>query len=87
MTLRRASRGDLFKNVGVRLGGRVRGFRLLPVPDIPAVPSHARMEEDCCILCKWSRFSVDAGRMDLCFGYHPRAGPPVNRSISPVCNA
>ena len=70
-----ASLGDLLKNLGVRFGGRVSGLRL-PVP-----VSQARIEP-------WrSRCSVDAGLGCLCRGYHPRAGPPANRSISPPASA
>jgi len=76
VTRRNASRGDLFKKEGVRLGGSVSGLRDCPVPDMPAGLSHTRTE------AKRSMFSVDAGRMLLCFGYQPRAGAPVMRSIS-----
>lgn len=81
VTRRNASRGDLFKKEGVRFGGRVRGLRDCPVPDIPAGLSHTRTE------AKRSMFSVDTGRMPRCFGYHPRAGTPVIRSISLEANA
>lgn len=78
VTRLRASLGDLLKNLGVRFGGRVSGFRL-PVP-----VSHARI--DPCGF-KRSKFSVDAGLGCRCLGYHPLAGPPANRSISPPANA
>lgn len=76
VTRRNASRGDLLRNDGVRLGGRVSGFRDCPVPDMPAGLSHTRTE------AKRSMFSVEAGRMFRCLGYQPRAGAPVMRSIS-----
>lgn len=76
VTRRNASRGDLLRNDGVRLGGRVSGLRDCPVPDMPAGLSHTRTE------AKRSMFSVEAGRMFRCLGYQPRAGAPVMRSIS-----
>ncbi|KAI9585654.1 hypothetical protein GQX74_001501 [Glossina fuscipes] len=61
---------------GVRLGGNVSGFREGPVPHMAAAPSHTRT-----VLIR-SMFSVEAGRKERCFGYHPLCGAPESRSIS-----
>lgn len=91
-----ASRGDFeVKNLGVRLGGKVSGLRDPAVPtefsaqavapkEKPRAPPGAELIDE----LSRSRCSVDTGRVVVCrcFGYHPRAGPPASRSISPLAS-
>lgn len=67
VTLRRASLGDFWKNLGVRLGGRVRGFRA-PVPSHGTGCSADAFDEAVSL----SKCSIEAGlpssRLGLGYG-------------------
>lgn len=78
VTLLSASRGDRWKNLGVRLGGKVRGLRhsALSRPRVfhgaPGLGLWAR----------WSKCSTEAGRGWRWRGYQPLPGPPASLSSS-----
>lgn len=92
VTLLSASLGDRWKNLGVRLGGRVCGFLdgshglgLLPPwtdvsqgPGVVAEPPPPGLRPP----CSRSKCSTEAGRGCRWRGYQPRAGPPASRSSS-----
>lgn len=76
VTLLSASRGDLWKNLGDRLGGSVSGFRLA-ASQPGAADAGARR----------SRCSIEAGRCWRWRGYQPLPGPPARRSSSAPAKA
>ena len=82
VTLRRASRGERWKNLGDRFGGSVNGF-------LESLDSQGLG-----VLCPglWpgarrSRCSMEAGRCCRCRGYQPRPGPPASRRSSAPARA
>lgn len=62
MTLRSASLGDLWKNLGVKLGGRVSGLRA-PGPSHGGVECSVDILDDVVSL---SRCSIEAGLPSIC---------------------
>lgn len=78
VTLLSASLGDRWKNLGVRLGGKVRGLRQSAL----SRPRVFHGAPGLGLWARWSKCSTEAGRGWRWRGYQPLPGPPASLSSS-----